>query len=924
MKNNEFKSPQDTYSELIKESGFFDSDWYLTQYPDVCLSGMGPLDHYRKYGMLLKRSPSRFFNSKEYVKRYPDVLSSNIDPLIHYLLYGKKEGRQIDFVETLDKRVVKELQKELENKVIKDLVDKARKRKNDKCLDATIARNESYDGRDILTAYATNYLYDYRQICRIIENSCEDIFSEEIVDLVTSSDLYLLIRLARLVATQRLTEFDPIVGLRIAVAIIKNNGEKCFSRSDAKFFLQLAALEKKLEYADFFLKELRTNRTDRNQLWLDLNHPQQEDEEDWINRFSDFWFLGLERVALKETKDSLSFLDRVYSHPKEIVENKILITVVISSWQPNEDQIFTSVKSILNQSWQNIEIIIVDDASEKNAHAIYEKLIRLDARIKVIYSDENKGTYNARNIALQHAKGDFVTFQDVDDWSHPRRLEKQASLLESDENIIACKSYAMRCYDDLRTSLPGSPVLQPNSSSLLFRREKVVSKIGYFDLVRKGGDTEYILRIEAEFGKGSVAEIEKKALAIVRLTNGSLSRSEFKPGWRHRSRSIYKESYQYWHKESATNNHSLYVSSNGNREKVFCPHRFSAISMPKSYDVVIIGDWRQFGGPQKSMIEEIKALLKYGKKVAVCHLEAFRFLSTENKAKTDKIQKVINEGVVDEVCLDDDINVGTIILRYPLILQFIPNSVSKWKFDKGIIVANQAPHELNGDDFRYYVTDCMENSKKLFGNYFDWAPMGPHVRKAVENKVPENMMLDNFPGIVSREEWHIEKKCFVADKPVIGRYSRDNFLKFPNSKKKLLQAYPTRGCYVKIMGGEISCDEITGGKIPDNWTLYPYGDVDVKDFLKEIDFFVYFDNPNIIEAFGRSILEAIASGVLVILHPKFKIVFGAAALYCYEEEVADLVNKHYELDIYMAQRDRAASYLDSNFSYASFLKLISL
>ena len=79
--------------KTIKNSGLFDNDYYLENYPDVKLTGINPLKHFCRHGWKEGRNPSKEFDSIYYIKLYPDVASSNINPLLHYVLHGAKEGR---------------------------------------------------------------------------------------------------------------------------------------------------------------------------------------------------------------------------------------------------------------------------------------------------------------------------------------------------------------------------------------------------------------------------------------------------------------------------------------------------------------------------------------------------------------------------------------------------------------------------------------------------------------------------------------------------------------------------------------------------------------------------------------------------------------------------------------------------------------
>src|SRR5690606_30499440 len=275
--------------------------------------------------------------------------------------------------------------------------------------------------------------------------------------------------------------------------------------------------------------------------------------------------------------------------------------------------------------WQNLEIIVVDDASPAGHEEVLEACQRLDPRVRVVRHEINQGTYAARNTAMQVASGDFMTFQDSDDFSHPRRIEWQVRPLLDNDSLIATRSDSIRVDPEIVIANPGSMYIQGNASSLMFRLKDVMDRIGFFDRVRKGADSEYAYRIEAAFGAAVSNIAEKVPLAIVRLEPDSLSRSEFKPGWRHRARSSYREAYAYWHEKISSGEDSAYLPGFDVPRKFPAPRRFviDKSALPRTYDVVFVGEWRDHGGPQASMIEEIRALRGMGLRLAIAHLEAF-------------------------------------------------------------------------------------------------------------------------------------------------------------------------------------------------------------------------------------------------------------------------------------------------------------
>lgn len=100
------------------------------------------------------------------------------------------------------------------------------------------------------------------------------------------------------------------------------------------------------------------------------------------------------------------------------------ISVIVANYN-HEKYIEQAVKSLLNQTYQNFEVIIVDDCSTDNSKEVITELVKLDKRIvQPLFLDRNTGKWNALNQAIaQRATGELVTTQDADDASTPQRLE---------------------------------------------------------------------------------------------------------------------------------------------------------------------------------------------------------------------------------------------------------------------------------------------------------------------------------------------------------------------------------------------------------------------------------------------------------------------------------------------------------------------
>lgn len=115
---------------------------------------------------------------------------------------------------------------------------------------------------------------------------------------------------------------------------------------------------------------------------------------------------------------------------------KGLISVVMSNYNTEESYLRASIESILNQTYENFEFIIVDDCSANNSVDVIESYS--DKRIKLIKNSKNMGLTKSLNIAIKAARGEFIARMDADDISLPQRFEKQVEFLTLNPEYIAC------------------------------------------------------------------------------------------------------------------------------------------------------------------------------------------------------------------------------------------------------------------------------------------------------------------------------------------------------------------------------------------------------------------------------------------------------------------------------------------------------
>lgn len=788
---------------------------------------------------------------------------------------------------------------------------------------STALRTKSVSMRDILVHLAIRQSLTSEELKQRVLNGT--FLETEVVNVRALGDL------GRLVLLQNLLERDSEYGEKLlTIAHSLAIGDE-LSTDTRRVLIQHHVLSGDYEAATGLLDGSPDIDQDeygylRSELINPFTSGDHAEYGEWLTNFNRFFEEHGYAPVFLEGNNSQPFdrlVTNVEARSAGSVDSSPLVSIVLTAYEPDAERLTSSVKSILNQTWENIELIVVDDCSGPHFKDLFDQISELDERVRVLQTPRNGGTYVARNIGYAAANGEFITGQDDDDWSHPQRIVRQVEFMVNHPEYIGCRITAIRCDEDLgRTRIGYKPVVL-NPSSLLLRRAGYEQAGNYLES-RKGADSEYYFRLKTVSG-GKVANL-KEPLSIIRILGESLSRGDFSAGWRHPSRGSFRSSYRYWHRHSSQEDLKIWSDSS---PAVKVPHRFAVepTSAPTELDVVFAGDWERYGGPQKSMLEEIHALVEANYRVGILDLEAARFMSEgASGALNDEIQKLINDGVVEEAMYDDETRVRLLILRYPPILQFFTHETSSLDIESMVIVANQAPSELDGTDIRYLVDDCHKNAECSFGVTPVWAPQGPQVRDFLELYLkPPRLSRHDIPGILDLEQWWHKRLWYRSTVPVVGRHSRDDVMKWPASEATIKELYRTDGEYdVRIMGGHKTPLSVLGSSsVPAAWTVYKKDAMPVTGFLSSLDYFVFFQHPQAVEAFGRAILEALGSGTVVILPYQFERVFGEAALYADPLEVRDLIQRlHSDFSKYETQIERSKAVLSEGFSYSSYQQLV--
>lgn len=252
--------------------------------------------------------------------------------------------------------------------------------------------------------------------------------------------------------------------------------------------------------------------------------------------------------------------------------NKELVSVIMSVYKESKEELEKSINSILNQSYSNIEFIIVIDNPDEKWRIDFVKSLN-DKRINLLVNEKNMGLPKSLNKAIKASKGKYIARMDADDISEENRLEKQFNYLINN-NLDLCGSFVKCFYKDKIVKKNSFPITPKGIHLMLYRKncvahpsyflkKELYEKLNGYQNIYTCEDYEFLLRAEKKGYKiGNVPEY----LLKYRLTENSISRSN--PGKQIMISNYVKKWYKNHSIDIKTSDIENFLSSNYYRKKI--------------------------------------------------------------------------------------------------------------------------------------------------------------------------------------------------------------------------------------------------------------------------------------------------------------------------------------------------------------------
>ncbi|WP_256855719.1 glycosyltransferase family 2 protein [Ornithinimicrobium cryptoxanthini] len=436
-----------------------------------------------------------------------------------------------------------------------------------------------------------------------------------------------------------------------------------------------------------------------------------------------FPFVRAELSPLRVDRAAATLFDGLAAASEPGSVDGPLVTVVMPTYAPDEG-LLTSVRSLLAQSYGNLEILLVDDCSPPGFIERYEQAAALDPRITLLRMPVNGGSYLGRNAAMARATGRFITFQDGDDWSHPERITQQVRMLQEHPEAPASLSSAIRATDDLAYTWLGFSPQRDNASSLMITRP-TLERLGPFQRVRKGADSEYHKRIEAVLGPLAYVRLP---LAVTRLRAGSLSRADFTLDWHTPDRVNYRNVFGHWHRTRAPQ--EVPLDARDGAVQPFPPPRSFLRALPGEpaprmhFTLGYLLD-ASLPSPLPGQ-HAIAPALPADETPAVIHREDFGLARQSWEPFTEEFLELVQSGAVDLISATDQVHLDTLVVLRP--------GAVEMRDDKGVaFTAGQVIVTVPVPDRHGRFVDLTEVSDTcvdLFGHRPRWAALDSQSQQA--------------------------------------------------------------------------------------------------------------------------------------------------------------------------------------------------
>jgi hypothetical protein len=632
---------------------------------------------------------------------------------------------------------------------------------------------------------------------------------------------------------------------------------------------------------------------------------------------------GLCEITSIDPEQPLSIDNLTGRNSKSVSAPDCCVTVIVPSFNA-AGTIDTALRGLAEQSWESIQVIVVDDCSSDGTCARVEAFCEKDSRFALVRKLENSGSYESRNLALELVDTPFVTVHDADDWSHPQKIQRQVEALIA-SNAPYNYSMIARATADLMFLYEGKPkhrLVGPNHSAGMFRTADVRAAGGW-DKVRISGDTELFWRLERLRGKTKEHSRQRRILnecplSFARVSPHSLTQvgPTHALTMFHGVRREYREAAAYWHSQ-------LNDGISGAAPFFPAPHLIRSFrTTNKRHDLLVIADFASSSWCTQSALRRALGAAESGFSTAILDYRHYPLYSAEPLPAA--VRQLASKASIRIVAPGESVHTDVAVVEEAGLLHHKLDRFPDVDAARYLILVNVFPPDNTAERSMDALPQALcENANSYFGPSVCWVAGSNVTAEQIGEHLPLEAPLSVIWPVMNAVSL-LEARAPNSSAPVLAYCRTETFA----CKEARSQSAPR-----PKHGRRFRLKTADAGSAFSTWlSSFPPvskeqdASPELLRFFSRVDCFAHFPHSRSKDPFGFEAALAMSYGVPVIVPSDLRVNFGSAAMYYDEPDtITDIAEKLCRSpDLWQEQRARGLEFVNSHLRFEKFSQLLSL
>jgi hypothetical protein len=308
------------------------------------------------------------------------------------------------------------------------------------------------------------------------------------------------------------------------------------------------------------------------------------------------------------------------------------------------------------------------------------------------------------------------------------------------------------------------------------------------------------------------------------------------------------------------------------------------------HDALIITDPRFLGGTAGAVATDMRAFSAMGLSVGL-YLVRSRGFFQAGDPDNPVFDELSDLPGVMRLADGEEAAARVAFFHHPAIFSQPVENGFRVRADRSVIITHHPAFQGDGA-LNYDPLSIQSIIKREFCVKPDWAPISGVCRRQLESFAPFlRLTKHDWSNTFDVSNWIPKREKLVGPELTVGRHGRADAMKWADSASAISASLPAGPqTHVRIMGAQSEFFHEVGVSTV-NWEILPFNGEAVPDFLDSLDVFAYFHSSCWVEAFGRTVAEAMLMGTRCVLDPNLKSNFGDLAIYCDPHEVPQIIER---------------------------------